>query len=378
MNRDFKMANNIISFLRKKDYTLIKELGQGSCGQTVLLYDDVIGENFVCKKYLPCDESLRKQLYDHFTKEIKHLHKIFHNNIVRIFNYYLYPEHFSGYILMEYIDGSDIEDYSTSNPEQINELFIQLIDAFKYLESNNILHRDIRPQNILVSVDGTLKLIDLGFSKKISTQSDFDKSISLNWWCELPEEFLSDTYDFRTEVYFVGKLYERIISEIGIEHFKYTDLLKSMCEKSPSKRIRSFLDISNKMLTNIFFEIEFTTVETHIYRTFSDKLHEKISKIDTSAKYEDDIDKIQAKLEDAYRRCMLETDIPDTATITRCFINGPYRYFRNGFPVVLVKNFIDLLKSSPPEKKKIIYLNIFSKLDSIKRYTDTSMDDVPF
>jgi serine/threonine-protein kinase len=45
--------NEVISFLRKRDYRFVRELGQGACGKTVLLYDDQIEEYFVCKKYLP-------------------------------------------------------------------------------------------------------------------------------------------------------------------------------------------------------------------------------------------------------------------------------------------------------------------------------------
>ena len=47
------MEEKIVEFLRKRDYRLIKELGQGASGKTVLLHDDVINEFFVCKKYLP-------------------------------------------------------------------------------------------------------------------------------------------------------------------------------------------------------------------------------------------------------------------------------------------------------------------------------------
>jgi len=74
------------------------------------------------------------------------------------------------------------------------------------------LHRDIRPANILVDNSGTVKIIDLGFGKQIRATKDFDKSLSLNWWCAVPKEFGLGLYDFSTEVYFVGKLFEDLIT----------------------------------------------------------------------------------------------------------------------------------------------------------------------
>ena len=183
------MKKNIIEFVRKKDFELVKELGQGACGKTVLLYDDIIEEQFVCKKYSPLFDEDKELLFRNFVQEIKLLHLVYHQNVVRVFSYHIYPEHHTGYILMEHINGYDIEEYLEKYPQNINEVFLQTIEGFRHLESNNILHRDIRPQNIMVREDGTVKIIDFGFGKQVFYESDFDKSISLNWWCVLPNEF---------------------------------------------------------------------------------------------------------------------------------------------------------------------------------------------
>jgi serine/threonine protein kinase len=174
---------DVTTFLRKKDYRLIRELGHGACGKTVLLFDEQIDEYFVCKKYQPFSESQRETLFKNFVGEIKLLHQLHHANVVRVFNYYLYPESLAGYILMEFVDGSDIEEFVKVHPEQCNELFVQAISGFAYLERSGILHRDIRPMNLLVSREGRLKIIDLGFGKRVRVTADFAKSITLNWWC---------------------------------------------------------------------------------------------------------------------------------------------------------------------------------------------------
>jgi serine/threonine-protein kinase len=100
---------SIVAFLRKRDYVFVKVLGQGACGQTVLLRDEIIGSDFVCKKYLPFAESHRQELFRGFLREIKLLHEVYHTNVVRVFNYYVYPEQYTGFILMEYVAGKDIK-----------------------------------------------------------------------------------------------------------------------------------------------------------------------------------------------------------------------------------------------------------------------------
>jgi len=75
--------DEMIQFLRTRDYKLVKELGQGACGKTVLLYDDQIEQYFVCKKYVPFSETHRKELFAAFVQEVKLLHRLHHRNVVR-------------------------------------------------------------------------------------------------------------------------------------------------------------------------------------------------------------------------------------------------------------------------------------------------------
>jgi len=66
----------VVTFLRKKDFVVVKSLGQGACGKTVLLRDDVINECFVCKKYAPINESMKKPSFENFIREIKLLSRV--------------------------------------------------------------------------------------------------------------------------------------------------------------------------------------------------------------------------------------------------------------------------------------------------------------
>lgn len=374
------MKNKIINFIRQKDFEFIKELGEGACGKTVLLYDDIINEHFVCKKYAPHLVEYREVLFKNFVDEIKLLHLIYHNNIVRVFNYYLYPESYSGFIVMEYIEGEDIEKYLINHPESINEIFSQVIEGFSYTESNEILHRDIRPMNIMVTSSGVVKIIDFGFGKQIYDKNDFDKSISLNWWCEPPNDFNQDTYDFKTEVYFVGKLFEKIIGENNIEHFKYISVLSSMCKLDPKSRTNSFIEIKRGILNDKFVEIEFQEQELINYREFSRALSGAITKIESGTRFFDDIDVIKSKIDKLYKSVMLEEYIPNNNLLVKCFVNGSYYYSRNHhIPIQTLKLFLELLRSCSKEKQNIILSNLHSKLDAIETYNKSpDFDDIPF
>jgi serine/threonine-protein kinase len=374
------MSERIIEFIRKKDLKFVKELGQGACGKTILLHDEMIDEYFVCKKYAPIEEEWKLLLFQNFVREIKLLHLLNHPHVVRVFNHYLYPDNYAGYIVMEYVQGADIADFLHDNPDHINEVFMQVVSGFCHLEENEILHRDIRPQNLLISETGHVKIIDFGFGKKVTSSQDFGKSVSLNWWCEPPLEFGNGLYDYKTEVYFVGKLFQKILLESDIEEFRYKSLLARMCEHAPADRIEAFSEVRRAALAAGFGEIPFRQDELGVYRRFSETLHSLISKMEKNAKYITDGDRIQRTLEETYRNTMLEEVLPQNVLLIRCFLDGAY-YYRtdSNVRVSTLKEFLDLFRSCSRERRQIILSNLHTKLDSLKRYdAQEDFDDIPF
>ncbi|QQN26691.1 protein kinase family protein [Pseudomonas syringae group genomosp. 3] len=376
--------NQKIHFPLSRSFVLQAELGQGACGKTVLLHDDEIDEYLVCKKYSPLLDEWKEALYKGFVGEIKLMYSLHHINVVRVFNYMLYPEKYAGYIFMEYVEGTDIEEYLTRHPESTNEVFLQIIDAFAHLESRNILHRDIRPSNLMVTNDGVVKIIDFGFGKKVLESVDFDKSISLNWWCELPVEFESQLYTHATEVYFVGKLFDKIIFENAIVSFNHSALLEDMTKRSPHERIDSFARAREAALTNTTESVAFTNYEISTYQDFSRSLEWAVSKIVSDAKYFE-VDEFSVRLEKAYKSVMLENQVASNTEVIKCFINGAYYYNKNHkMAVSVIKNFLALLCSSSKEKRNIIEANIYARLDAVERYKPKplpdfdSFDDIPF
>ncbi|HUH43459.1 MAG TPA: protein kinase family protein [Sulfurimonas sp.] len=373
------MNNKIIEFIKQRDFEFINELGNGAFGKTVLLQDNDINHKFVCKKYAPLKGIDKQKYYKNFINEIKLLHLLYHRNIVRIFNYYLYSEYYTGYIIMEYIQGNDIHSYIKRYPENLNSVFEQTIEGFNYLENNQILHRDIRPNNVLVNDDGIVKIIDFGFGKKINFSEDNQKSITINWWGNIiPDDFKNKVYDNTTEVYFIGKLFEEIILESN-SFFKYKAILKKMIKVNPNDRINSFQDILKEINENVSIHDLFNDEERKIYQVIADYFTGSISSIELDKEVIMDIDNIINNLEHLQKRTMLE-DYINPQHIFSIFFTGSYtmKYNYAYMRTDKLEDFIKLFKNITKEKQNIILYNLSTRIDDIDKHPSCSSEDIPF
>lgn len=374
-----------IEFNRPAKYRFVKVLGRGACGETVQIRDEDMECDFVAKKYHPLlieDDNpvLYSELLDRFRDEARILFQLNHPNIVRVFNYFDYREYKTSYIIMEFVSGLDILEYLHNSPANADKVFEGVIDGFAHLQQKEILHRDVRPMNILVDSGGTPKIIDFGFGKKIEFEDLGDeKSISLNWWCDTPPEFEDGIYDFQTEVYFVGKLFQKAIEESNLSDFKYLSLLRTMCEAKRDGRSKSFSDVQRSIFEGKFSELAFSDQEIEAYRSFADGLLGIISSIQSDAKFERDTSKLIQQLEDLYRRTMLEEYLAAPNYLARIFVLGSFRYLRNwSMEVASMLRFLELLKGLSEEKRSIIVENLVMRLETIERTEPDLDDEVPF
>lgn len=346
-----------------------------------MLSDEEIDRRFVCKKYSPSIGD-REDLFQRFRQEIKLLHTLFHPNVVRIYDYFLYPKSQAGFILMEFVEGLAINKYLNKFPNESERIFLQLVRGFRHIASKHILHRDIRNENILVQNGGEVKIIDLGFGKVVHNHSDFDKSISLNWQGGKPLEFKEDKYDFSTEVYFVGKLFEMILSEIDDHSFRYGKLISRMSQSNPAKRISSFSDVLKEIAKSESLENRFDISEddVDIYRQFSDAIAERISKVYWTAKYRTNCHDIQSRMDALLEKTILETHV-SSDLIADCFVDGNYSYYpKKRFPATIFHKFVRSFRSFESTRQQVILSNLHTRLDTLRHYgvPPEGDDDIPF
>lgn len=379
-----------IEFNRPAKYQRIDVLGSGACGETVRIRDEGMDAEFVAKKYCPViskddEPDLFHELLNRFRDEARILFRLNHPNIVRVFNYFDYSEYHTSYIIMEYISGSEILDHLRLHPANADRVFEGVVAGFAHLQSRNVLHRDIRPANIMIDDTGVPKIIDFGFGKHIGNGGDTmeGKSISLNWWCETPPEFSEGTYDFQTEVYFVGKLFQQAVESCNLDYFKYRLLLGSMCEPDRANRVESFSVVQGKIARGKFAELSFSNEEISTYRKFADQLTSLVSSVEADARFERDGDVIVTKLEELHRKSMLEETLPAPNNLAKILIVGGFRYWKNtDVYVEVVQKFVELLRGLSEEKRGVVVENLIMRLEAVERtaakvYSDID-DEIPF
>ncbi|SCZ10555.1 protein kinase family protein [Alkaliphilus peptidifermentans] len=370
---------DIIEFDRKKQFKYIRPLGSGGTGDTHLFEDELTELHFAFKKYSPKNIDYLEECYERFVDEIKILFNISHPNIVRVYNYYLYPESKIGYLQMEYVEGCPIDEYEYDGwGKDWDEVFREVILAFEYLETNNILHRDIRPANILIDYFGDTKIIDFGFGKKLKKTERDGKSVLLNWpVTNLPEETLHDgTYNHQTEIYFVGKLFKSIFAKSN-DSYIFEHVIEKMIKENPQERYESFFEVSQDISIGVLSDMDFSEEDKQIYREFAEKIYSKINYyIDA---YEP-INKIQKTIEElgaVLRKNKLEYYIQDNSMLINCFISGRYNFsLVKNIEVKLVEAFYRMFIALPEFKKKVVLDNIYTKIGTIQ--VELEDDDIPF
>ena len=382
------MKNNgdIVRFFKDKEYIMLdNDLGGGSFGKTVLLKDPFIDDVFVAKKYEPDvdSEEEKKRFFKNFLDEIKIMYKLNHHNIVRIYNYYAYENILTGFILMEYIDGESINEWIENCSMGLinatsNDIFIQLIDAFDYLQQHGIIHRDIREGNILIDKNDVVKVIDFGIGKVIQPGENSDDSlydeINRDNSDTLPIEYYNGTYTSLTDMFYLAELINRLLSIFPCSEFKYQHIIDKMMSKKPEDRYASFEEVKKAVDQNAFSSLSVTDEEKKIYTNFADAVYSVIGEYTDSPSFNNDCNSIISKLNTILSNNIFETYISNTTEVVSAIVNVGYTYNHSNILVEDVANFCEWLTNSNDNKKNIIIRNLINKISNkpVEKY------DLPF
>ncbi|MEM7081966.1 MAG: serine/threonine-protein kinase [Pseudomonadota bacterium] len=199
-------------------YKLIEHLGQGGMG-TVYLGERIDGEfeqNVAVK--LIGSQSFSRQLVERFRNERQILARLNHPFIARILDGGT-AENGVAYLVMELVEGIPITDYCSDNALSMTQrlnLFLQVCEAIEFAHKNLVVHRDIKPSNILVTTDGTPKLLDFGIAKWLDPMSSTDANqpatvVAITPDYSSPEQILGQPVTTSCDVYSLGiLLYEML------------------------------------------------------------------------------------------------------------------------------------------------------------------------
>ncbi|RIW36363.1 Stk1 family PASTA domain-containing Ser/Thr kinase [Bacillus salacetis] len=153
-------------------YKILEMIGGGGMAN-VYLAQDMILDREVAIKMLRLDFANEEEFIKRFQREAQSATSLAHPNIVSIYD--VGEEDDIYYIVMEYVDGLTLKQYIQKNSpitvEKTIDIMRQLASAISHAHQNHIVHRDIKPQNILIDHDGTVKITDFGIAMALSSTS---------------------------------------------------------------------------------------------------------------------------------------------------------------------------------------------------------------
>ena len=201
-------------------YKLLNKIGSGGMAHVYKALDTTL-DRIVAIKILKEEFLEDEEFIKRFHAEALAVAKLSNPNIVGVFDVALEDKYH--YIVMEYIDGVTLSDYIISkkvlSDDETLSIAIQICKALVHAHDNSIIHRDIKPHNILLAKDGVAKVTDFGIAKATTnkTLTLSGRTIgSVHYFS--PEQARGGYVDFRTDLYSLGcVIYEMLTGEVPYE-----------------------------------------------------------------------------------------------------------------------------------------------------------------
>ncbi|MGC1371244.1 MAG: serine/threonine-protein kinase [Candidatus Sulfotelmatobacter sp.] len=225
-------------------YKLLRVVGEGGMGAVYLASraDDLYKQQ-VAIKLMHAGFAQTRRMLLRFSAERQILANLNHPNIARLLDGGIYEG--VPYLVMEYIDGISIVEYCRKNKlgtEARLRLFGTVCEAVEYAHKNLVVHRDIKPGNILVTPAGVPKLLDFGIAKLLSpedndlTQTRTTERMMTPEYAS-PEQVRGDLITTSTDVYALGVLLYELLSGTRPFHLKTAspvEIIHMVCEQTPT------------------------------------------------------------------------------------------------------------------------------------------------
>lgn len=216
-------------------YELLEQIGEGGMAIVYKARDNKLNR-FVAVKILKEEYSDNEEIVGKFKKEATAIAKLSDNNIVNVLDVGTQGD--INYIVMELINGKTlkqvISEFGKIKYETALNIAIQVAKALDCAHKNNIIHRDIKPQNIMVTEDGVVKVTDFGIAKSTDSATLTNTSTilgSAHYFS--PEQARGSFIDNRTDIYSLGiVMYEMVTGKVPFEaDSPVTIALKHLQEK---------------------------------------------------------------------------------------------------------------------------------------------------
>ncbi len=221
-------------------YRIIRLIGEGGMANVYLAFDEILGRN-VAVKVLRGDLAEDDKFVRRFQREAINASSLSHPNIVEMYD--VGEDGGNYFIVMEYVEGrtlkSLIKKRGALTLHETVDIMKQLTSAVIHAHSSYIIHRDIKPQNVLILDDGTLKITDFGIAMALnSNEITQTNSVMGSVHYLPPEQANGGSATIRSDIYSLGILmYELLIGRIPFRGDNAVEIaIKQMREQLPSVR----------------------------------------------------------------------------------------------------------------------------------------------
>jgi len=210
-DRRYKFGEVIIRGMR-----FIEEIGKGGTSRVYLAESEKTGDVVVLKvlNHNP-DAAESSEGYDRFLQEYELLSHIRHPNVVRIHDFGLADDH--AFIAMEYFENGDLRR-RLSEPMTIGDALSyveQIARALSAVHNIGVLHRDLKPGNVMLRGDGTLALIDFGVAKQLESVTSITSAGTIfgTPYYMSPEQGHGEQVDARSDLYSLGVMFYEMLMQ---------------------------------------------------------------------------------------------------------------------------------------------------------------------
>ena len=238
--------DNLIGRRLDGRYLIQSLVGVGGMANVYRGVDEKNG-NAIAVKVLKEEFLDNEELVRRFKNESKAISILDHPNIVKVYDVSVTDR--LQYIVMEYVDGITLKEYLKQRGGALTwketvHFATQVLRALQHAHSKGIIHRDVKPQNIMLLADGSIKMMDFGIARfsRAQSQTVSDKAIGSVHYIS-PEQAKGDRTDARTDIYSVGvMLYEMLSGRlpfdgdgaVSIAIMQISDKAKPLAQVAPN------------------------------------------------------------------------------------------------------------------------------------------------
>src|SRR5713226_8206910 len=218
-------------------YEILQLLGQGGMG-AVYKARDVELERTVALKLIRPDLASHPEILRRFKQELILAREVTHPNVIRIYD--LGQASGVRYITMEYVEGRDLRallhDKGKLTPEEAVPIFLEIAAALEAAHRAGVVHRDLKPQNILVDKEGHVYVMDFGVARSLETPG-MTQTGALMGTPEYmsPEQAKGMKVDARSDLFSLGIIFYEMLS--GVAPFKADTAMATMFKRTQERAV---------------------------------------------------------------------------------------------------------------------------------------------